>query len=317
VNWSNIRANALLIETIGQRQARSCGLNLEEGDATEAFVHYLKIKRNEAKAKSNIITRLFRNVEIPLPEDKIPNIVKMVNLYASDLKGPMTEDETLGFSERLYNLFTPQKKTVKKNNKSIEMMETDEDVEQESEIPTGTYKTSVHRFYDWWFGPQKAPEQNFQQYHPTVPTRRQTIIQDNFAVTEAEPAEDEFYDALESLGEDVDLKNITITPLTPTNTANLPNLTDVLNSPSFNLETNVIDEKYTVRKALNDAKSTAGSIAKCATKVGCGTIGFVWKSLPYVLDITGGVAGVGASVLTAAEDLSKGTAGLMNSKLKK
>lgn len=84
INWQNIRANAALIEEIGKNQANKCGIVVQEGDSIEAFQHYLEIRAREFRENTNAFSRLLQSPE-KLPEDKIPNIVKMIHLLEQDI----------------------------------------------------------------------------------------------------------------------------------------------------------------------------------------------------------------------------------------
>jgi hypothetical protein len=76
VDWINIRKNAVLIEKIGQQQAKACKVKLDEGDSIAAFTNFVKERLEEFKKNTNPFTRLYKTPE-KFPDDKIPNIIKM------------------------------------------------------------------------------------------------------------------------------------------------------------------------------------------------------------------------------------------------
>lgn len=84
VNWANPVQAEALITLIGEKQGKSCGVNIDADTATQAFAYHYVQKQNEAQGKRGFFGRTFgRKLLIELPKDKIPNIVKMV----AEMKG--------------------------------------------------------------------------------------------------------------------------------------------------------------------------------------------------------------------------------------
>ena len=89
IDWSKVKQNAKLIESIGQKQARACGIEIEQGASILALKHYISNRDKEFRSQTNPFTRLFKRPDT-LPKDRIPNIIKMYNQLEED------------FNEKLY-----------------------------------------------------------------------------------------------------------------------------------------------------------------------------------------------------------------------
>lgn len=83
VNWQQVSQNARLIESIGKKQARQCGIKLEQGASVASLQFYLKQRQQEFNNSTNAFSRLFKRPD-QLPKDKIPNIIKMYTRFEDD-----------------------------------------------------------------------------------------------------------------------------------------------------------------------------------------------------------------------------------------
>lgn len=75
INWKS-KNNSALVEKIGQKQAKSCGVALKEGESVASLIYYLDRSQQEFNENNGLFGRIF-NSNNDAPSDKIPNIIKM------------------------------------------------------------------------------------------------------------------------------------------------------------------------------------------------------------------------------------------------
>lgn len=116
VDWTNVRSNINLLESIGRKQARECGASIPEGGSTVAFKNYLNNRDKEFRQNTNAFTRLFKKPQA-LPKDRIPNIYKMYHQLEQEIN---SINLVRGFNERAQQQETMRKRTKRGSEDVLE-----------------------------------------------------------------------------------------------------------------------------------------------------------------------------------------------------
>lgn len=98
IDWTDMRTNRGLIEAIGMQQAAKCGLKLADGDASLALQYYISTN----KPKQSRIASIFGEKKIIIPDDRVPNIIKMSTQLLYDNEKPKLSANSL-FRKRQFD----------------------------------------------------------------------------------------------------------------------------------------------------------------------------------------------------------------------